>query len=97
MAGKAILTPGNSGGQACLQAEPVKDTTKKYMKRDRICALEIWNECFGRDPGSLKRFNTKEINDILANNPAWERGKKAIRFGEYGVQKGFKKKDDIKK
>lgn len=77
--------------------EPVKDTTKKYIKRDRICALEIWNECFGRDPGSLKRFNTKEINDILANNPAWERGKKAIRFGEYGVQKGFKKKDDIKK
>lgn len=77
--------------------EPVKDNTKKYIKRDRICALEIWNECFGRDPGSLKRFNTKEINDILANNPAWERGKKAIRFGEYGVQKGFKKKDDIKK
>ncbi len=73
--------------------EPVKDSTKKYIKRDRICALEIWNECFGRDPGSLKRFNTKEINDTLANNPMWERGKKAIRFGEYGVQKGFKKKE----
>ena len=35
MAGKAILTPGNSGGQACLQAEPVKDTTQ-YLEKDNF-------------------------------------------------------------
>ena len=35
MAGKAILTPGNSGGQACLQAEPVKDTTR-YLEKDNF-------------------------------------------------------------
>lgn len=35
MAGKAILTPGNSGGQACLQAEPTKDTSQ-YLERDNF-------------------------------------------------------------
>ena len=69
--------------------EPIKDKSKTYMKRDKICALEIWNECMDRDPGSLKRFNTKEINEILERMPGWERGNSSMRFGSYGVQKGF--------
>ena len=44
-----------------------------------------------RDPGSLKRFNTKEINEILERMEGWERGKSGMRFGAYGVQKGFRK------
>ena len=71
--------------------EPIKDSNKEYIKRDRICALEIWNECMDRDPGSLKRFNTKEINEILERMEGWERGKSGMRFGAYGVQKGFRK------
>ncbi len=63
----------------------------KLMYRDRICAWEIWNECF-KMPGytRMKKSDSKEINSILERLPGWERQKSAVRFGgEYGSQRGF--------
>ena len=63
----------------------------QLMYRDRICAWEIWNECF-RMPGysRMKKSDSKEINSILERLPGWERQKSAVRFGgEYGSQRGF--------
>lgn len=63
----------------------------QLMYRDRICAWEIWNECF-KMPGysRMKKADSKEINSILERIPGWERQKGAIRFGgEYGTQRGF--------
>ena len=37
--------------------------------RDKICAVEIWTECFGGDPKYMKRSDSMEINNILA---AWK-------------------------
>lgn len=67
----------------------------QLMYRDRICAWEIWNECF-RMPGynRMKRADSKEINSVLERLPGWERQKSAIRFGgEYGIQRGFTRKN----
>lgn len=61
----------------------------KLIKRTKICALEIWVECFNRDAGSIRRIDTIEINNILSSFNDWERSKKVHRFGEYGVQKGY--------
>lgn len=63
----------------------------QLMHRDKICAIEIWNECF-KMPGynRMRRSDSKEINSILERLPGWERQKEAIRFGgEYGPQRGF--------
>ncbi len=63
----------------------------QLMYRDRICAWEIWNECF-RMPGytRMKKTDSKEINSILERLPGWERQRSAVRFGgEYGAQRGF--------
>ena len=63
----------------------------QLMYRDRICAWEIWNECF-KMPGytRMKKSDSKEINGILERLPGWERQKSALRFGgEYGSQRGF--------
>lgn len=63
----------------------------QLMYRDRICAWEIWNECF-KMPGytRMKKSDSKEINSILERLPGWERQKSAVRFGgEYGAQRGF--------
>lgn len=63
----------------------------QLMYRDRICAWEIWNECF-KMPGysRMKKSDSKEINSILERLPGWERQKSAVRFGgEYGSQRGF--------
>lgn len=63
----------------------------QLMYRDRICAWEIWNECF-RMAGynRMKKADAKEINGALERLEGWERQKSAIRFGgEYGNQRGY--------
>ncbi len=63
----------------------------RFMRRDRICAWEIWNECF-KMPASyrMRKSDSKEINSILERIPGWEKQKSSIRFGgEYGMQRGF--------
>ncbi|MED5019316.1 virulence-associated E family protein [Paenibacillus chibensis] len=58
--------------------------------RDRICAAEIWCECFRSDIKFIKQTDTREINGILASMPGWEeyRG----RFGPYELQRGYRRK-----
>lgn len=57
--------------------------------RDRICAVEVWYECFGQDPARMKKTDTREINQILLDSPYTDGGSKVMRFGEYGHQRGF--------
>lgn len=58
--------------------------------RDRICAAEIWCECFRSDIKFMKQIDTREINGILASMPDWEeyRG----RYGPYEFQRGYRRK-----
>ena len=57
-------------------------------KRDKICAVEIWVECFGGDPKYMKRSDSMEINNILLHGK-WQRIKTPRNFGPYGPQRGF--------
>lgn len=64
---------------------------EQLMYRDRICALEIWNECF-RQAGynRMKKSDAREINSVLDRMPGWKRAEKSVRFGgDYGVQRGY--------
>lgn len=63
--------------------------------RDRICAVEVWYECFGQDPARMKKTDTREINQILMDSPYTEGKAKLMRFGEYGVQRGFNIKNEV--
>lgn len=63
--------------------------------RDRICAAEVWYECFGIDPSRMKKVDTREINQILMDSPYTEGKAKLMRFGEYGVQRGFNIKNEV--
>ncbi|MGI4199068.1 VapE domain-containing protein, partial [Klebsiella pneumoniae] len=65
-----------------------KDTADT-VERDRICAAEIWVECFGGDIKYMKRGDSIEITNILADIPGWKRHNSTMRFGPYGIQKGF--------
>ena len=59
------------------------------VKRDRICALEIWCEAFG---GQVKDFGYREaceINGILKKFDGWKSTASSIRFGYCGKQRGF--------
>lgn len=64
----------------------------KLVPRDRICAIEVWCEAFGGSAKDLHNSDSREINDAISLVPGWERAGKPLRFGPYGIQKGFVKK-----
>lgn len=56
--------------------------------RERVCAIEILCELFGRERGDVKRYESSDVNAILRSLPDWEDiGLK--KFGVYGAQRGF--------
>lgn len=58
------------------------------VERDRVCAAEIWEECFGDKVHRMRRSDTKAINDILERIEGWEKKPDAYRYGPYGRVKG---------
>ena len=61
-----------------------------FILRDKICAAEIWRECFRKEISFMKRADSIEINGILSGIEGWERQKYPVSFGkEYGNQRGF--------
>ena len=67
-----------------------KNQTEKTAPRDKICAAEVWCECFGKDISFMRRTETVEINNILSRTPGWKKDKNGRQFGKpYGFQRGF--------
>lgn len=65
----------------------------ELIERDRICAAEIWCECFGADLKMMKRADAVEINGILSTIKEFQRCEGVLRFGPYyGNQKCFVRK-----
>lgn len=70
--------------------------TEGLMERDRICAAEIWCECFLGDIKAMKRSDAMEINSILAAIPGWCKNTNAFDFrASYGRQRGFIKQQRV--
>ena len=65
------------------------------VPRDRVCAMEVWAECLGQDPGRMRRSDAIEINGILVNADGWAREKTPGKYGPYGSQRGFKRMSTI--
>ncbi|WP_434798296.1 VapE domain-containing protein [Terrisporobacter vanillatitrophus] len=69
---------------------------KGSIKREKVCIMEIWCECFGNNRQDLKRGNSYEIEGILNRIGGWEKlssnksGK--TRYPLYGPQRTFVRK-----
>ncbi|WP_394526519.1 VapE domain-containing protein [Lacrimispora sp. JR3] len=64
----------------------------ELVEREKVCAVEIWAECFGGDTRYMKKQDSMEINNILLNAKGWKRNKSMRRYGPaYGRQKGFER------
>ena len=59
--------------------------------RQKVCAVEVYEECLKGDLRFMKRTDAKEINQIISNIVGWVKDEKTTRFGNYGPQKGFKR------
>lgn len=69
---------------------PVYDAT---VRRDKVCNLEIWAECFCKDPSTIKKQDSYELQSIMNKMPGWQkyegnkRGK--LSFPGYGAQVAY--------
>lgn len=59
------------------------------MQRTRVCAREIWCECFGRPKNAWKRQDGYEIAMIMARIPGWTKSNTNLRIAGYGQQKPY--------
>lgn len=66
---------------------------KGTVRRERVCVMEIWCECFCKERQNLKRTDSYEIEGILLRMGGWHKitdsktGK--VRFPLYGPQKAY--------
>ena len=69
------------------------DQQRGTVPRSKVCIMEIWCECFGKERQNLKRTDSFEIEGILNKLGGWTRyaGNKdaKTRFKLYGPQKTF--------
>lgn len=61
------------------------------IEREKVCATEIWVECFNGDVKFLKKTESMELNNILKSIKRWKRNKSVRRYGPHGIQKGFER------
>ena len=60
------------------------------VQRTRVCNLEIWCECFGRDAAAMKPSDSYTISAIMAKIEGWDKVGR-LRFDFYGQQRGYVK------
>ena len=83
-----------SGGE--FGDTPIEGT----VRRDRVCIMEIWCECFGKERQNLRKSDSYELEGILNKVGGWERyagnasGK--MRISGYGIQRAFIRNKDAK-
>ena len=65
------------------------------VRREYVCNLEIWAECFGNDPTRITRKESYDISSIMASIDGWQpiqnsqNGRR--RFPIYGQQRGLRR------
>ncbi|ADL50532.1 virulence-associated E family protein [Clostridium cellulovorans] len=59
------------------------------IRRDRVCNMEIWCECFEKERANLKRQDANEIANIMARIDGWKKSEGKLRFPIYGVVSGY--------
>ena len=65
-------------------------------KRERVCNMEIWCECFGKERGNLKRQDANEISAITVSYTHWKKADNKVRFPIYGIVRGYCRDRDAK-
>ncbi len=70
-------------------AKSPQERAGKGIRRETVCALEVWCELFHGDPKSMRRVDSTAINNAIATAEGWKRNKSKRRYGYCGIQRGF--------
>ncbi|QRP60578.1 virulence-associated E family protein [Corynebacterium minutissimum] len=73
--------------------EHLKDRGRptNYYTRDSVSKIEIWAECFGRNPEDMRKIDSHEITAILRQIDGWEDSGFQRRLPIYGKQRIFRR------
>lgn len=63
----------------------------ELVPRTKVCAAEIWQECFGSDLKYMGKRDSMEINSIMRCIKGWKPNQSRRRYGFYGTQRGFER------
>lgn len=61
------------------------------VKRNMVSTMEIWCELFEREPSSMRRVDSYEINAILRKIEGWERSSRMTAIPIYGRQRVYER------
>ena len=80
-----------------LSGTGVADIGKQgTVQRKLVCNLEIWCECFGKDPSALKKVDSYELGSIMQKLESWEKytgtRQGTSNFTHYGKQRAYSRK-----
>jgi len=80
-----------------LNGTGVADIGKQgTVQRKLVCNLEIWCECFGKDPSALKKVDSYELGSIMQKLGSWEKytgtRQGTSNFTHYGKQRAYSRK-----
>ena len=62
------------------------------VKRTRVCVMEIWCECFGKEQANLKRLDGNEIRAIMSKIKEWKKYDSKLSFPIYGTLQCYLRK-----
>lgn len=68
------------------------DTHKGIKQRQHVCNMEIWAECFGREPAAMRKIDSYEIGAIMRRITEWEKYRSCggfYVFPIYGRQRAY--------
>lgn len=64
------------------------------IKRTKVCAIEIWCECFEKNKADMKKSDSIEINAILNGLKGWKKTSDRIYLKQYGRQRVYVKSEN---
>lgn len=64
---------------------------KGTIKRTQVSNIEIYSECFGKDPTNISRADSYSITAMMIQLPDWKKTEKSSRIPIYGKQRYYKK------
>jgi len=71
----------------------IRNEKKLGKPRDKISVIEVWCELLEGDKKDLNMQKSREIGDLIIKGGNWIRSANPIRFGYYGRQRAFKRKN----
>jgi len=66
---------------------------KGTVQRKKVTNVEIWAECFGNDPGMMKKQDSGDLSAIMLRIRGWERTVNRERVQLYGQQRVYVRSD----